>query len=130
MEKWIWKIQIFYKIEIIREKKSHFLLLDWYNHYVVYRMNLKALFSIATFMAQFVIISKGYKILTAVSDCCQETLSNNLNNLEGRGSVQREEVYYNILSQKLDRERKLWLDTSVTEEKSITEIIESKVEIA
>lgn len=70
-------------------------------------MNLKALFSIATFMAQFVIISKGYKILTAVSDCCQETLSNNLNNLEGRGSVQREEVYYNILSQKLDRERKL-----------------------
>lgn len=58
-------------------------------------------------MAQFVIISKGYKILTAVSDCCQETLSNNLNNLEGRGSAQREEVYYNILSQKLDRERKL-----------------------
>lgn len=60
----------------------------WSNHYVVYRMNLKALSSIATFMTQFVIIrSKDYKILTVVSDCCQEMLSNNLINLEGRERV-------------------------------------------
>lgn len=51
-------------------------------------MNLKALFLIATFMAQFAIIrSKGYKILTVVSDCCQEMLSNNWNDLDGRESV-------------------------------------------
>lgn len=53
-------------------------------------MNLKALFSIDTFVAKFVIIrSKGYKILTVVSDRFQEMLSNNLNNLEGRESAQR-----------------------------------------
>lgn len=75
-------------------------------------MNLKTLFLIATFMAQFVIISKGYKILTAVSDCCQETLSSNLNNSEGGEIVQgRKEVYCSILSQKLDRKRNgAWTD--------------------
>lgn len=69
------------------KKKSHFFLLEQYNYYVVYRMNLKALFSIATFMTQFVITGIGYKILTVVSDCCQGMLSNNLNNLDGRESV-------------------------------------------
>lgn len=56
-------------------------------------------------MAQFVIISKGYKILSAVSDCCQETLSSNLNNSEGWERVQGKEAYYSTLWQKLDRER-------------------------
>lgn len=36
------------------------------------KMNLKILFSVATVMAQFVIVSKVYKILTAVSDCCKK----------------------------------------------------------
>lgn len=87
MEKWIWKIQISWRIEMIGENKFHFLLLQWYNHNVVYRMNFKIPFSIATFVAQFVIISKVYKILTIVSDHCQEMESNNLNNLKCRESV-------------------------------------------
>jgi len=63
-------------------------------------MNLKPLFSIATFMAQFAFISKGYKTLTVVSDCFQEMLSRYLNNSEGRERVRGKEVYYSILSQR------------------------------
>lgn len=58
-------------------------------------------------MAQFVIISKGYKILTAVSDCCQEMLFQQFKQFSRRERVQGKEAYYSILSQKLDKERKI-----------------------